>query len=65
MRGRGAALLTYHCSGQIWRSTKIFLTVLSTVVDLSTVHYVQLPTQGFETSTSLWEKIAIAYLLPK
>ena len=32
MWGRGAALLTYHCSGQIWRSTKSFLTVFSMIV---------------------------------
>ena len=30
---RGAVLLTYHCSRRIWRSTKSFLTVLSTISD--------------------------------
>ena len=36
MRGRrAAALLTHHCSGQIWRLTKRFLTVLSMTVAIN------------------------------
>ena len=31
--GGRAELLTYHCSRRIWRSTKSFLTVLSTISD--------------------------------